>query len=51
MALLGWWIDKTLNTSPIFIIVLSIFGILAGMVSFLRTVMNISKKDKGTKRD
>jgi F0F1-type ATP synthase assembly protein I len=51
MALLGWWLDKVFNTSPTLIIIFSLFGVLAGMVSFFRTVLNINKKNKGSKID
>jgi F0F1-type ATP synthase assembly protein I len=51
MALLGWWLDKIFNTSPTLIIIFSLFGVLAGMVSFFRTVLNINKKNKGSKID
>lgn len=51
MALLGWWVDNQFQTSPVFIIIFSLFGIVAGLVSFFRTVLNINKKDKGKKID
>ncbi|MCX7735262.1 MAG: AtpZ/AtpI family protein [Candidatus Kapabacteria bacterium] len=51
MALLGWWLDKYFQTSPILIIIFSLFGIAAGLVNFFKTVLNNSKKDKGKKFD
>lgn len=44
MTALGWWLDKTLDTKPYFIVGLSIFGVVAALVTFLRSVMNLQKK-------
>lgn len=45
-AYIGWWIDGKNGTSPWFLIVLTFFGAVAGMVTFLRTVMTRNKKNK-----
>jgi F0F1-type ATP synthase assembly protein I len=44
MALLGWWLDGQLDAKPWFIIICSVFGIIAAMYSFIRTVLNLNKE-------
>jgi F0F1-type ATP synthase assembly protein I len=39
--LLGIWLDKTLNTSPIFVLVGVFFGILAATLGMARLVMRM----------
>jgi len=46
MAFLGWWLDKKLDTSPLLIIICTLFGAAAGMYSFIKTVLNLDKKSK-----
>jgi predicted F0F1-ATPase subunit len=41
---LGWWLDKEFHTSPVWILILSVFGIVAGMIYFIRTALNFEKK-------
>lgn len=41
LALIGWWVDKKLGTSPLFVLVLSLFGIVGGLV---RLVKKASKR-------
>jgi len=43
MVFLGKWLDDKLDTSPWLIVSFSLFGIIAGMINFLKTVL---KKDK-----
>lgn len=43
MVFLGKWLDEKFDTSPWLIVTFSLFGIIAGMVNFLKTVL---KKDK-----
>ena len=43
---IGWWLDEKFETKPVLFIVFTFFGITAGMVSFIRTVLNSSKKKK-----
>jgi F0F1-type ATP synthase assembly protein I len=45
-AFAGWKIDEYYNTSPIFLIILTFMGAIAGMVSFIRTVTSRNKKKK-----
>ncbi len=42
-AWIGWLIDDKYGTEPIFLIILSFFGAIAGMVSFIKTVMKKKK--------
>jgi F0F1-type ATP synthase assembly protein I len=46
MALLGWWLDAEFNTKPILMIICSVFGIIASMFSFIKTVLDLNKKNK-----
>jgi F0F1-type ATP synthase assembly protein I len=46
MALLGDWLDKEFETSPLWIIICSFFGVVVAMYSFIKTVINLTKKDK-----
>jgi len=43
MVLLGWWLDGKFHTSPWLIVICSLFGVVAGMYSFIRTVLNLTK--------
>ncbi|MFH1051572.1 MAG: AtpZ/AtpI family protein [bacterium] len=42
-AYAGWWIDGKYDTEPWFLIVLTFFGAIAGMVNFIRTVTKRKK--------
>jgi F0F1-type ATP synthase assembly protein I len=46
MALLGWWLDSKLDTEPWLMVILSFFGAVAGMVNFIRTALESTKKQK-----
>jgi len=46
MALLGWWLDTKFDTEPWLMVILSFFGAIAGMVSFIRTALASSNKSK-----
>ena len=46
MVLLGWWLDKKLNTSPYLIVGCSLFGIFAAMYNFFKTIMKLEKENK-----
>lgn len=43
-AYLGWWLDGKLDTQPWLLIILTFFGAVAGMITFLKTVMTRNKK-------
>lgn len=44
MALLGWWLDGQFDTKPLFVIICSVFGVIAALYSFIRTVISLNKK-------
>ena len=37
---IGYWLDRWLNTSPVFIIILSLFGVVAA----IKAMVNLAKK-------
>ncbi len=43
-AAIGWGVDTLLNISPIGIIILSIFGIVIGLYSLLKTAKQMTLK-------
>lgn len=51
MALLGWWLDKHFSTNPVWTIICTLFGVFAGMYSFIRTVINLDKPRKKNEED
>lgn len=46
MFFLGKWLDEQLNTYPILLIVFSFAGGFAGIYNFIKTVLNLNKKNK-----
>jgi len=46
MVFLGKWLDEKFGTSPWLIVTCSVFGVFAGMYTFIKTVMNLDKKNK-----
>lgn len=38
-AYVGWLLDKHFDTAPILLIILTFFGAIAGMVSFIKSVL------------
>lgn len=46
MFLVGDWIDGEYNTKPTWTLVLGSFGIFSGMYHFIKTVMNLQKKER-----
>jgi len=45
MFLVGDWIDGKYDTKPTWTLVLGSFGIFTGMYHFIKTVMNLQKKE------
>lgn len=43
---LGWWLDKTFNTMPLFLIIGSFSFSILGMVTLIRTALKANKKDQ-----
>ncbi len=38
---LGWWLDKWLNTKPIFTLILLFLGMVSGLYNVIRTIKTI----------
>lgn len=49
MVFLGKWLDNKFDTSPWFIISLSLFGVIAGMYNFLKVALSANKSKKKQK--
>ncbi len=43
----GWWADSKLGTSPALVVVGALFGIGAGMTTFIRAALSTTKKRPG----
>lgn len=48
-ALLGWWIDRQLGSSPKALITLAAVGILGGLYNLIRTALAASREAAGPK--
>ena len=44
--LIGWWLDSKYDTSPALKIVGLLIGAVGGMIKFLRSAVEMGKKDK-----
>jgi F0F1-type ATP synthase assembly protein I len=44
--LIGWWLDTRMETSPIFKLIGLFLGFVGGMIKFIRSAMEMSKKEK-----
>jgi ATP synthase protein I len=44
MAFLGIWLDKKFDSSPWLTIILSFFGVFAGLYNFIKAVIKAEKK-------
>ena len=42
----GWWLDGQLATTPLFIILGTLFGAVAGFYKLYRTLMDLEEKRK-----
>ncbi len=43
-AFIGWWIDKKMQSAPLFIIIGLFVGLGLGFYSFIKTVQKLEKK-------
>ena len=41
---IGWWIDKVLGTEPIFMLLLLVLGMGAGLMNSVRTIAEMRRK-------
>lgn len=44
--LIGWWLDTRMETSPTFKLIGLVLGFAGGMIKFLRSAAEMSKKEK-----
>jgi F0F1-type ATP synthase assembly protein I len=44
--LIGWWLDTRMETSPAFKLIGLFVGFVGGMIKFLRSAAELSKKEK-----
>lgn len=44
MIAIGWLLDRWLNTSPAFVIVGAVFGLIGGSIRFVREAMAASRR-------
>ena len=49
MVLIGYWLDKKFGTSPLWIVLFSILGMFLAIYNFIKSVLKLSKKEKGCK--
>lgn len=46
MFFVGWWLDEKLNSLPAFTLIFSLLGAGAGLYNFIKTVLELNKKNK-----
>jgi F0F1-type ATP synthase assembly protein I len=49
--LIGWWLDTRNNSSPMFQLLGVLVGSVGGMIKFLKSVTEMSKKEETSKSD
>jgi F0F1-type ATP synthase assembly protein I len=49
--LIGWWLDTHNNTSPTYQLVGVLIGSVGGMIKFLKSATELSKKEETSKSD
>jgi F0F1-type ATP synthase assembly protein I len=42
---LGIWVDRWINTSPLFTIIFSVFGVFAGVYNLIRNVSKLEDRN------
>lgn len=47
----GWWLDKQWETSPIFLVLLSIVGVGVALFQFIRDVQQLTQRAKSKERE
>jgi F0F1-type ATP synthase assembly protein I len=43
--LIGWWLDTSQGTSPLFMLIGVLIGFIGGMIKFLKSISELSKKN------
>ena len=43
---IGWWLDKEFETSPLWLVIFMIFGMLAGFLNMVRTFNRAEEQKK-----
>jgi F0F1-type ATP synthase assembly protein I len=43
--LIGWWLDTRQGTSPLFMLIGVLVGFVGGMIKFLKSISELSKKN------
>lgn len=51
MFFLGRWLDQKFDTTPVLIIVFSLFGGFAAIYNFIKTVLRLNDKKRIDKKD
>jgi len=51
MIAVGWLLDRWLNTSPAFVLVGAMFGLVGGSIRFIREAMAASRKASEASRN
>ncbi len=46
MFFVGWWLDEKFESLPLFTLVFSLLGAGAGLYNFIKTVLELNKKNK-----
>ncbi len=48
---LGWWLDRALGTTPIFLLILLVLGMVAGIRTVMRTAEEMQKKKRNSREN
>jgi len=43
--LIGWWLDTRQGTAPLFMLIGVLVGFIGGMIKFLKSISELSKKN------
>jgi F0F1-type ATP synthase assembly protein I len=46
LTLLGWWLDETNHTKPLWTIIGAAVGSISGFYSFIKTILQLTEKKK-----
>lgn len=51
MVFIGKWLDEYFETYPILLIIFALFGSFVGVYNFIKTVLDINKKNKDSEKN